>query len=160
MEFKHKKLSDIEYGLIYKALCSSYKGWDDFSIWEDEWKQFDKDVHDFPDTIGSSGFGTLLEKQIAGFISWDPRQYPMCVIIGHNCVLPKYRNQEIGKHQVTRALNRFQQYGFESAKVSTKRDPFFKYARKMYESCGFVECAPYRNDGENMIYYSIELKNY
>jgi GNAT superfamily N-acetyltransferase len=157
MAFTHINLSDVGVGLIYKSLCASYKGWADFSIWESSWKQFDKDVHDFPDGIGSSGFGTLLGMNMVGFISWDPRQYPFHVIIGHNCVLPKYRNQGIGKHQITCALNNFQKDGFQYAKVSTKRDRFFTHARQMYESCGFVECAPYRNDGENMIYYSIEL---
>ncbi len=160
MEFKHIRLPDIESGLIYKALCTSYEGWDDLPIWEAGWKQFDKDVHDYPDGIGSSGFGTLVGKDMVGFISWDPRQYPLHVIIGHNCVLPKYRNQGIGKHQITCALNKFKKVGFLRAMVSTKRDQFFIYARKMYESCGFVECAPYRNDGVNMIYYSKEIENH
>ena len=157
MKYHHIKLSDIEPGIIYKTLCTSYKGWDEYSKWESEWKQFDKDIHDFPDSIGSSGFGTLLGNDFVGFISWDPRQYPSYVIVGHNCVLPKYRNQEIGKHQITYALNNFQTNGFRCARVSTKRDQFFNYARKLYESCGFVECSPYRDDGANMIYYSIEL---
>ena len=144
MKYTYLKLADVEPETIYKALCASYKGWEDFSKWENEWKQFDKDIHEFPDTIGSSGFGT----------------FPSYVIIGHNCVLPKCRNQGIGKHQITKALNSLQQHGFEFARVSTKRDHFFKSARRMYESCGFIECSPYRNDGENMIYYAIELKNH
>ena len=160
MDFKHINLPEIKPGLIYKALCTSYKGWDEFSKWKDEWQQFDKDIHVFPNGIGSSGFCTLSRENFVGFISWDPRQFPLHVIIGHNCVLPKYRNQGIGKHQISSALKEFQKKGFQYARVSTKRDQFFKNARRMYESCGFVECAPYRNDGENMIYYSIELKNH
>ena len=154
------KLSDTEPSIIYKALCTSYQGWEDISKWESDWKQFDKEIHEFPDTIGNSGFGTFLGNVFIGFISWDPRQSPSYVIVGHNCVLPKYRNQGIGKHQITRALNSFQQQGFEIARVSTKRDSFFKYSRRMYESCGFIECSPYRNDGENMIYYSVKLRNH
>jgi ribosomal protein S18 acetylase RimI-like enzyme len=160
MKYTYLKLSDAESETIYKALCKSYQGWEDFSKWENDWKEFDKDIHEFPDTIGSSGFATFLGETIVGFISWDPRQFPSYVIIGHNCVLPKYRNQGIGKQQITKALNSFQQHGFEIARVSTKRDSFFKYSRRMYESCGFIECSPYRNDGENMIYYSMELKNH
>ncbi|MBN2001172.1 GNAT family N-acetyltransferase [candidate division KSB1 bacterium] len=160
MKLNYIKLSDLEPGIIYKILCASYQGWENSSKHENDWKQFDEDVHDFPDTVGSSGFGTFLGNTFVGFISWDPRQFPSHVIVGHNCVLPEYRNQGIGKHQITRALNSFQQYGFEFARVSTKRDTFFKYARKMYESCGFVECSPYRDNEENMIYYSIELKNH
>ena len=160
MKYTYLKLSELEPETIYKALCVSYQGWEDFSKWENDWKQFDKDIHEFPDTIGSSGFGTFLGETIVGFISWDPRQFPSHVILGHNCVLPKYRKQGIGKHQITKALNSFQQYGFEFARVSTNRDTFFKYARRMYESCGFTECSPYRYDGENMIYYSIELRNH
>ena len=154
------KLSDTEPSIIYKALCTSYQGWEDISKWESDWKQFDKEIHEFTDTIGNSGFGTFLGNVFIGFISWDPRQSPSYVIVGHNCVLPKYRNQGIGKHQITRALNSFQQQKFEIARVSTKRDTFFKYSRRMYESCGFTECSPYRNDGDNMIYYSIDLKNH
>lgn len=157
MDIKHIRLSDIEPGLIYGALCTSYKGWDEFSKWKDEWRQFDKDVHDFPDSIGNSGFGTLLGFDFVGFISWDPRQHPSHVIIGHNCVLPEYRNRGIGKHQITRALNMFEKDGFLSVRVSTKRDQFFTNARKMYKSCGFVECAPYGSDGKNMIYYSKKI---
>ena len=160
MELTHIKLSEIKPGSIYKTLCTSYKGWDEFSKWEGDWLQFDKDIHDFPSSIGSSGFGTLLGEKLVGFVSWDPRQYPLYSIIGHNCILPRYRNQGIGKHQITLALKEFQKDGFQNTRVSTKRDNFFKNARKMYESCGFVECTPYRNDGENMIYYSIELKNH
>ena len=160
MKFEYIKLKDIEPGNIYKALCTSYREWEDFLKYENDWKQFDKDIHNFPDTIGGSGFGTLLDENFVGFISWDPRQFPSYVIIGHNCVLPEYRNRGLGKHQVSYALNSFKQYGFDFARVSTKRDPFFKYARKMYESCGFVECSPYRDDGENMIYYCIDLKNH
>lgn len=157
MNFKHIKLTNIKPGLIHEALCASYNGWDDFSKREDEWKQFDKDIHDFPDNIGSSGFGTSVGKNFVGFISWDPRQFPSYAIIGHNCVLPEFRNQGIGKQQVKCALRAFKKHGFQYARVSTKRDCFFKYARKMYESCGFVECSPYRDDGKNMIYYSQEL---
>ncbi len=157
MNFNHLKLSDIETGIIYKVLCTSYKGWDDYSKWEGDWKQFDKNVHDFPDTIGNSGFGTTLENILVGFISWDPRQFPLYVIIGHNCVQSKYQNQGIGRHQIKHALIKFQEMGFHSAMVSTSQNQFFSHARKMYESCGFVECAPYRNDGVNMIYYSKTL---
>ena len=154
MNFNYIKLSDIKTGTIFKALCTSYKGWEDFPKCISDWEQFDKDIHDFPDTIGSSGFGTTIGNIFVGFISWDPRQFPSYVIIGHNCVLPAYRNHGIGKHQISHALKKFQEMGFRSAKVSTSRDQFFAPARKMYESCGFVECKSYRSDGVNMVYYS------
>jgi GNAT superfamily N-acetyltransferase len=159
MEFHHIKLADIEPGIIYDALCTSYKGWVEYPKQEGDWYQFDKDIYNNPDTIGSSGFGTILGEVLVGFISWDPRQFPSYVIIGHNCVLPKYQNRGIGKHQIASALTKFQAMGFRSASVSTSSDQFFAGARKMYESCGFVECSTYRNDVEDMIYYSIELKN-
>jgi hypothetical protein len=38
MEFHRIKRSDIDPGIIYKALCTTYKGWDDFSKWEGDWK--------------------------------------------------------------------------------------------------------------------------
>ena len=64
-----------------------------FSKYEEDWYEFDKDIHNDPDGIGSSGFGTFLGKEFVGFISWDPRQFPLFVIIGYNCVLPECRNQ-------------------------------------------------------------------
>ncbi len=160
MEFKQIKLSGIEPGLVYKILCESYKGWQNFSKYEEDWKQFDQDIHNNPDGIGSSGFGTFRGEEFVGFISWDPTQFPSYVIIGHNCVLPKYRNQGIGKYQLGNALDRFEKMGFHNARVSTKDSNFFKHARQMYESCGFVEYKPYRDDGENMIYYSRIFSKY
>ena len=158
MDFKHIKLANIGPGLIFRTLLESYKGWSDFSKYEDEWNQFDKDIHDYSGSIGSSGFGTILGESLIGFISWDGRQFPLYVIIGHNCVLPEFRNRGIGKYQLSRALNQLDKLGFFNARVSTQRAEFFINARMMYESCGFVECAPYKNDGENMIYYSRELR--
>ena len=159
MEYHHIKLTDIEPGIIYKSLCASYKGWDDFSKWEGDWKQFDKDIHNFPDTIGNSGFGTTMGENFVGLISWDPRRFPSYVIIGHHCILPKFQNRGIGRHQLTHAFAKFQAMGFRHARVSTSRDRFFSYARKMYESSGFIECAPYRKDGADMIYYSKTFRN-
>jgi len=159
MDFKHTKLANIGQGLIFRTLCESHKGWPDFSKYEEKWNQFDKDIHDFSGSIGSSGFGTILGELLIGFISWDGRQFPSYVIIGHNCVLPEFRNRGIGKYQLSSALNQLNKMGFYHAKVSTKRSEFFMYAKMMYESCGFVECTPYRNDGVNMIYYSQELKS-
>jgi GNAT superfamily N-acetyltransferase len=159
MDFKHTKLANIGPGLIFRTLCESYKGWSDFPKYEEEWNKFDKDIHDYSDSIGSSGFGTILGESLIGFISWDGRQFPLYVIIGHNCVLPGFRNRGVGKYQLSSALTQLDKMGFYHARVSTKRSKFFMYARMMYESCGFVECAPYRNDGVNMIYYSQELKN-
>ena len=38
--------------------------------------------------------------RIAGFGSWDPRQAPDYGIIGHNCVLPEFRGEGLGKQQI------------------------------------------------------------
>jgi GNAT superfamily N-acetyltransferase len=159
MDFKHTKLANIEPGLVFRTLCESYKGWSDFSKYEEEWNQFDKDIHDNSGSIGSSGFGTILGETLIGFISWDGKQFPSYVIIGHNCVLPEFRNRGIGKYQLSSALIQLDKMGFYQARVSTKRSEFFMYARMMYESCGFVECSPYTNDGVNIIYYSQGLRS-
>jgi len=49
--------------------------------------------------------------------------------------------------------------GFELAKVSTGSDSFFRPARKMYESVGFIRKDAYGNDGPDMIYYEMILKD-
>ena len=134
-------------------LRESYHDWELFSEWEFGWKEYDKQVFQLPDSVGASGKVTVFDNHTVGFVSWDPRNYPDYVIIGHNCVLPEYRRQGLGKMQIIHSIKFLNSCGFKKARVSTGKDMYFQGARKMYESCGFIECEAYRNDGPNMIYY-------
>ncbi len=73
-----------------------------------------------------------------GLGTWDPRQGPAVGIVGHNCVIPDYQGQGIGRRQVQEILRRFRQRGFARAAVTTSEHPFFVPAQRMYAACGFT----------------------
>jgi len=111
-------------------------------IWQSEcanWEQYDKEVFDNPETVGSCIFLTRLDGDIVGFASWDPRQCPEYGIIGHNCVLPEFRGRGFGKYQIDEVLRRLRALGTRKANVSTNDHPFFLPAQRMYMACGFRE---------------------
>jgi len=144
MTLEFKELSKSKEGLIYSLLKRSYKDLtreipELLNKWQDDWKQYDKEVHKFPDTIGNAGFLTTLNEKVIGFGSYDPRQSPELGIIGHNCILPEFRGKGFGRAQILKILVIFKKLGVNKVKVSTGEHPFFNPARKMYISCGFEE---------------------
>ena len=108
-------------------------------IEEESWRKFDTSVFANIDTVGKCGFVSCLEEKPIGFASWDPRNHPYLVIIGHNCILPEYQNRSFGRLQVLEMLRRFKKMRFKRAKVSTGSVSFFLAAQKMYLSTGFYE---------------------
>ena len=102
-----------------------------------EWEEYDAAVFEEVDTVGSAGFVSVLEKDVVGFASWDPRGMPAVGAIGHNCILPQFRGRGFGEHQVQEILRRFGQEGAEMARVLTDEHPFYAPAVRMYERCGF-----------------------
>ncbi len=99
---------------------------------------------------------------IAGMCCWDPREKPV-VIIGHNCILPRFRGQGLGSFQMRRTLEQLKPKGFTKAKVSTGVMDFFIPAQKMYQSVGFKEISRDNPETANEIklhhhiYYGMEL---
>ena len=131
-------------GIVESLLDQSYAGLlkSDAALWEPEranWKQFDHDVFNEPETVGACIFFARMDDRLVGFASWDPRQWPRLGIIGHNCVLPEFRGRGIGKQQVREILRRFSEKMFARALVATCDHPFFVPARSMYAACGFSE---------------------
>ena len=136
---------------VYAPLLES-----DPRIWEPErtnWEEYDREIFEYPETVGKSIFLSQLADQIVGFASWDPRQRPRYGIIGHNCILPKFCGRGYGKRQIEEVLRRFAQIGIETARVSTNDYPFFIPAQRMYESCGFREVRriPWKRDPERRL---------
>jgi GNAT superfamily N-acetyltransferase len=138
--------SPLEYkrGLIADLLKRSYRELllSNPRIWKQEetkWNEFDEDIFQYPDSVGNSVFLTLLEKRIVGFGSYDPSQRPDFGIVGHNCILPRYRGRGFGKQQLSEILRRLQWMGIKMAQASTSSHPFFIPAQRMYVSCGFIE---------------------
>lgn len=80
---------------------------------------------------------TCLDDKPIGFASYDPRQGPEYVVIGHNCILPKYQGKGYGKKQILELLRRLKALHFKKARVSTGDYLFFISAQRLYESCGF-----------------------
>lgn len=102
-----------------------------------DWTDYDDAVHAEPDTIGDSGFLTMLRAEVIGFASWDPRGWPNLGRIGQNCVVPAYQGQGYGRRQIEEVLRLFRRKGFRRVQVRTDEHPFFEPARRMYKGCGF-----------------------
>ena len=154
-----------EQGIIDWLLNESYATLveTDTDLWNTEkenWKQFDRDVFENPDSVGSCAFLSWYGKDVVGFSSFDPRQRPIYGIIGHNCILPEFRGRGFGRQQIHENLRRFEQMNIRRAKVSTNDHPFFVPAQQMYIACGFREVAriPWdRDPQQNMIHYEMGI---
>jgi len=73
---KFRKLTAYKEGLIFSLLNRSYEGLLReipalAEKWQQDWKQYDKEIIQFPKTIGASGFVTIYNKIIIGFGSYD-----------------------------------------------------------------------------------------
>jgi len=158
-------IQDQKPGIVESLLEQSYAELlaSDAKLWEPErvnWKQYDLDVFNEPETIGASIFFSRMNGRLVGFASWDPRQWPRKGIIGHNCVLPEFRGRGFGKEQIREILRQFSEMGFEKAMVLTCDHPFFVPAQRMYEACGFSEIRRWpweRAPGLILIEYVIEV---
>jgi GNAT superfamily N-acetyltransferase len=103
------------------------------------WDEYDRLVFSNPGTMGACLFLTLFKGNLAGFGSWDPRQYPEYGIVGHNCILPKFRGKGLGRQQTLEILRRLRMLGIRMVKASTIDHPFFIPAQRTYRACGFRE---------------------
>ena len=131
-------------GLIYGLLCKCYETFfeDDPSLeeeWKIMWKEYDSSIFEKPETIGVSGFLTVFKNHTIGFASYDPRKLPDKGIIGHNCILPKFRGNGFGKAQIREIIRIFRERNCNAIEAITGEHLFFKPALKMYKSCGFAE---------------------
>lgn len=79
---------------------------------------------------------TCLDGVPIGFVTWDPRNIPDHVEIGHNGIRKKYKGRGYGRLQLEEALRRIRAYkGLKRIIVSTNANFI---APKNYESAGFV----------------------
>jgi len=127
-----------------------------------KWEEFDREVFEHPDTVGTCVFLTWSGDRLVGFASYDPRQRPEFGIVGHNCVLPEFRGNGFGKQQIQEIVRRFRAMGIRLAQVSTSENPFFTPAQRMYTACGFRETGHRPWDGDasrNVIEYEMKLDN-
>jgi GNAT superfamily N-acetyltransferase len=154
------KVAKYEPGVIRDLLFASYAEiLDDYL--RNQFRTFDRDVFENPDTVGACTFITTLGKEIVGMASYDPRQAPELGIIGHNCVLPEQQGNGYGKQQVIEIIRRLKLMHVRRIIVTTAEHPFFEPACRMYLSCGFVEFDRKKKHPQDLyksIFYGMELK--
>ena len=125
------------------------------------WKETDINVFENPETIGRCTFLSWYKWTVVGFCCFDPRPAPIYGVVGHNCILPAYRNNGFGRMQILEVIRQFKDRGIRQARVSTNDHPYFIPAQRMYQSCGFREVArkPWETDTtQSLIYYEREIQ--
>lgn len=125
-----------------------------------KWAEFDRDVFEHPDTVGSCVFLSWSGSRLVGFGSFDPRGEGGAGIVGHNCILPEFRGRGFGKQQLLEILRRLRARGMRCARTSTLAGEWHIPAQRMYASCGFRETGRHPWDGDpsqTVIEYEVEL---
>lgn len=131
-----KKISDFPKKTLYNQLVDAYSFNKNCKLyWEKSWKEYDDFFYNNKNIADKYGFITLLDDIPIGHISWDPRNRPNYVIIGHNCILTKYKGNGYGKLQLQEAIRRIKKYDVKKIIVTTNE--FTVAAQRNYESVGF-----------------------
>ena len=105
-------------------------------IWDENWKESDNFFYDNPHIAEKYGLVTCLDGKPVGFVTWDPRNRPDYVEIGHNGIREKYKRNGYGHRQLEEALNIIKSYsGLKRIIVCTNSN---LVAPKNYESVGFT----------------------
>lgn len=136
MELEFKKVSQFKRGILFELLTDAYS----FDVqcqqhWGKDWQEFDDFFFDHLVIADSCGFITAIRGEPIGFVSWDPRNKPSSVIIGHNCMKTKYKEKGYGKSQLQEAICRIRQ--LEAEKIVVTTNSLLVSAQRMYESVGF-----------------------
>lgn len=147
MQLIFNSISTYKEGDLFAILQKSYEGLLLLKIKNKEkyienWKQFDRNSFN-NSKIGKCVFVTCLDNKSIGLCSYDPRQFSRIGIIGHNCILPDYRNHGYGTKQIEYLLNIFKNNHCKKAKVETGSIEFYTTAQKMYLNLGFKEVGRY-----------------
>lgn len=139
-----RKISDYPRKTLYLQLKDAYSfDKNCFDLWEKEWKDYDKFFYDNLDIADKYGFITVLDGIPIGHISWDPRNKPNFAIIGHNCIITKYKGKGYGKKQLEEAIRRIKNENFKKIIVTTNEITYA--AQKNYESVGMKKIKKRKN---------------
>ena len=133
-----KKISEFPKGTLYNQLIDAYSFNSNCKkCWDSMWKEYDEFFYSNLASIADLyGFVTVVDGVPVGHISWDPRNRPEYVSIGHNCILTRYKGNGYGKVQLQEAINRIKKYDIKKIIVTTNE--MLLPAQKNYESVGFV----------------------
>lgn len=109
MEFR--KISHFPRGMLYEILVDAYS-FDERNRqnWDTDWEQTDRFFYDNPEIADKYGLVTCLDGEPIGFVTWDPRNLPDYVEIGHNGIREKYKGRGYGRLQLEEALRRIREY--------------------------------------------------
>ena len=134
-----KKISEFPKGTLYNQLVNAYSfNKECKKYWNCMWKEYDDFFYANLETIAYQyGFITVVDGVAIGHISWDPRNKPNYVFIGHNCILSAFKGQGYGKQQLQEAVRRIKEYGVDKIIVTTNELTYS--AQKNYESVGFIK---------------------
>lgn len=135
-----KKISEFSKGILYNQLVDAYSFNDNCKkAWNEMWREYDNFFFTNLEKIGNNYcFVTVLDGIPIGHISWNPRNVPEYVEIGHNCIISKYKGKGYGKLQLEEAIRRIKEYnGLKKIIVTTNEITL--PAQKNYESVGFKE---------------------
>ncbi len=161
MDIGFKKISDFSRGILCKMLSDAYsfdRKYED--AYKEKWQENDAFFFDNLQIADKCGFITILNDEAIGFINWDPRNMPEYVIIGDNCIIPKYKGKGYGKLQLQEAIQRITKNNVKKIFVSTNIDLI--PAQRMYESVGFVRLdvsalEPWQLSQNADIYYGMDI---
>ena len=154
-----EKVSFFKRGILYSMLADAYSF--DCRIQEScefDWLEFDNFFFDNLQIADKCGFITKLYDEPIGFVSWDPRNMPEYVEIGHNCIVSKYKGNGYGRAQLQEAVNRILQ-GNVSKIIVTTNEALIP-ARRMYERVGFKIQQNQENKNLNSIDFAGDLIDY
>ncbi len=160
-EMEFKEFKELERGLLYHQLVDAYSFNEHCrENWENNWLEYDTYFFDNLKYTNSCGFVLVLNGNPIGHISWDPRKHPEYVVIGHNCIITKYKGNGYGHILLLEAINRIKNSYKDLKKIIVTTNEIMVAAQRNYESVGFIlkgkrknKDAPFAGD-----YIDYELK--
>lgn len=131
--------SEYQRGILVQMLLDAYQAATELvERHKKSWLEFDNFVFDNLGIMDKNGFVMVKDGKPVGFASWDPRNLPESVEIGHNCVNIEYQGFGFGIVQLDEVVRRIKERNPKVILVKTGNIPFFLPARRMYESSGFA----------------------
>lgn len=156
-----RKFSEFPRGTLYDILQDAYS-FDSRNkdIWDKNWHESDAFFYDNPDIADKCGLVTCIDGYPIGFVTWDPRNLPEYVEIGHNGIRSAYKRKGYGRLQLQEAICRIRSYD-DLKKIIVWTNSNF-VAPKNYESVGFKLYDRKPNDSESAylgdyLYYEMPL---
>ncbi|TLC97816.1 GNAT family N-acetyltransferase [Robinsoniella peoriensis] len=146
MCIEFRKVSGFNRGTILNLLSDAYSFDERMGqCWRSDWEEFDDFFFDNLQIADQYGFITTLDGEAIGLVSWDPRNMPEYVEVGHNCIKSTYKGRGYGTMQLEEAVNRIMGYDVKKIIVTTNAGLF--PAQRMYESVGFKIVLRRKNSG-------------